>query len=66
MAASKKTNVPLLKGSPKQGSRPGGAKALVPNGQYPTVIGTHGAPGTGAPQVTVPGDVTINSTPAKR
>jgi hypothetical protein len=57
-------NTPALKGMPAQGSRPASRGGVVPNGQYPTVIGTHGAPGTGAPYVPNPGKTTVNSTPA--
>lgn len=63
--AAPRRNTPALKGMPKQGSRPRGSAAIVPNGQYPTVIGTHGAPGTGRPYVPNPGSSTINSTPSK-
>lgn len=57
------TNVPKLKGV-NTGARPAGSSMPVPQGQYPTVIGTRGAPNTPAPYVGVPGDVTINSSPA--
>lgn len=61
-----KTNVPKLKGAGAQGSRPRGSKAVVPNGMYPTVIGTHGAPNTPEPHVGLPGDLTVNSTPSPK
>jgi hypothetical protein len=65
------TNVPKLKGSPTAGSRPAGSLALVPSGQYPTVLGTHRLPDVpGAvmnepgPAINKPGKSTVNSTPA--
>lgn len=62
--AAPRRNTPALKGMPAQGSRPGGSAKVVPNGQYPTVLGTKNAPGTDAPYVPNPGKSTINSTPA--
>lgn len=67
------TNTPRLKGLPAAGSRPAGSSALVPNGQYPTVLGTKRLPGIPGPASTdpenaaainEPGQSTINSTPA--
>jgi hypothetical protein len=63
--AAPRRNTPALKGMPAQGSRPASKGGVVPNGQYPTVIGTKNAPGTGAPYVPNPGKSTVNSTPAK-
>jgi len=57
------TNVPKLKGA-NAGARPAGSSTPAPQGQYPTVIGTKGAPNTPAPQIGLPGNVTINSSPA--
>lgn len=66
MAGSTKRNTPALKGMPAQGSRPsGGARVVVPQGQYPTVIGTHGLPNVPAPYIQSPGDTTVNATPAR-
>jgi hypothetical protein len=62
---AERRNTPKLKGSPAQGARPGGKAAPVPNGQYPTILGTKNAPGTGAPYVPNPGQSTVNSTPSK-
>lgn len=60
------TNVPKLKGSLAQGSRPAGSTAPVPNGQYPTVLDTHKLPMTPGPLVPGgSGETTVNSTPAK-
>lgn len=61
-----KRNTPALKGMPAQGSRPSGNSSVVPQGQYPTVIGTHGLPNVPAPYVQSPGNSTVNSTPAPR
>lgn len=65
------TNVPKLKGAPAQGSRPAGSSKVVPNGQYPTVLGTKRLPGIPGPitdadnvAINEPGDTTVNSTPA--
>lgn len=61
------TNVTTAKGTPKQGTRPAGTSAVVPNGQYPTIIGTHGLATTPKPQVAPGGgSVTVNSQPAKK
>jgi hypothetical protein len=64
------TNVPKLQGAAS--ARPAGSSAVVPNAQYPTVLGTKRLPGIPGPVVTQggieinePGDVTVNSTPAK-
>lgn len=60
------TNVPHLKGAKALGARPTGSDALVPNAQYPTVLGTSKLPMTPGPFVPGgEGDTTINSTPAK-
>ena len=66
------TNVPKLKGAAASGSKPAGSSAVVPNAQYPTVLGTKRLPGVPGPVVTAggveinePGDVTVNSTPAE-
>lgn len=64
MAGAKKRNTPALKGMPAQGSRPAGNGKPVPQGEYPTVIGTHGLPNVPAPYVQSPGKTTVNSTPA--
>jgi hypothetical protein len=65
------TNAPKLKGAPAQGSRPSGSSAIVPNAQYPTVLGTKRLPNIPGPTVTQggveinePGETTVNSTPA--
>lgn len=65
------TNTPKVKGLPTAGSRPAGNAAVVPNAQYPTVVGTKKLPGIpgvimddpGA-AINGPGDSTVNSTPA--
>ena len=59
------TNVPKLKGAKAQGSKPAGSSAVVPNGKYPTVLGTRKLPMTPGPYVPEPGDTTVNSTPSK-
>lgn len=65
-------NVPKLKGVPASGSRPAGSPAVVPNGQYPTVLGTKKLPthtdptvSQPGPQINESGETTVNSTPAK-
>lgn len=65
MAGSAKRNTPMLKGMPAQGSRPAGKSGVVPQGQYPTVIGTGGLPNVPAPYIQSPGETTVNSTPAR-
>lgn len=63
------TNTPKLKGLPS--GKPAGNSAVVPNAQYPTVVGTKKLPGVpgaimsepGA-AINGPGDSTVNSTPA--
>lgn len=61
------TNTPKLKGAASQGSRPAGSSGLVPNGKYPTVLGTKKLPMTPGPLVPGgSGQTTVNSTPAKR
>lgn len=59
-----KRNTPALKGMPAQGSRPAGSSTPVPQGQYPTVIGTGGLPNVPKPYIQSPGATTVNSTPA--
>lgn len=65
------TNVPKLKGSLAAGSKPSGSSALVPNGQYPTILGTKRMPAVpgavmnqGGPAINESGESTVNSTPA--
>jgi hypothetical protein len=64
--ATTRRNTPALKGMPAQGSRPAGSSTPVANGQYPTVLGTHGLPNVPAPYIQSPGSTTVNSTPAPR
>ena len=60
-------NTPALKGMPAQGSRPAGSAKLVPNGQYPTVLGTRKLPMTPGPLVPGgSGATTVNSTPSRK
>lgn len=59
------TNVPKLRGALRQGSKPSGSSKVVPNGQYPTVLGTKKLPMTPGPFVPGgDGETTVNSTPA--
>lgn len=65
------TNVPKLKGAAAQGSKAAGSSALVPNAQYPTILGTKRLPNVPGPVMTAggveinePGESTVNSTPA--
>jgi hypothetical protein len=67
---AKKGNSPALKGVLAQGSKPSGSARVVPNAQYPTVLGTKrkaGAPPLITPEVTGPGggSTTVNANPAK-
>jgi hypothetical protein len=66
------TNTPKLKGAAAPGTRPAGSSAVVPNAQYPTVLGTKRLPGVPGVIMNEPGaaingsgDVTVNSTPEK-
>lgn len=66
------TNTPKLKGAAAPGSKPAGSSALVPNAQYPTVLGTKRLPGVPGPVMTAggveineSGSSTVNSTPAE-
>jgi len=54
------TNTPKLKGLPSAGSKPAGSSAVVPNAQYPTVLGTRKLPSVPGPVMTNPTDVAIN------
>lgn len=65
------TNTPKLKGLPASGTKPAGSSAVIPNAQYPTVLGTRRLPGVPGPitgpdnaAINEPGDTTVNSTPA--
>lgn len=68
----KPTNVPPLKGAAASGSKPAGSSAVIPNAQYPTILGTKRLPeipgavmNEPGAAINGPGESTVNSTPAK-